>query len=93
MSTVKSSKYGVSIEFEEGHYVVMYQGEALYKTKVLASAEIEYDGLVEHLSADVRKLRARENAHYVLQAVRSDAFDRRARNARKQGGRGGRGGV
>ena len=36
---------------------------------------------------------AAERAHYDMQAVRSDAFARRAANARKKGGRGGRGGV
>lgn len=43
--------------------------------------------------ARARELRARECAHYTLQAVRSDAFERRAANARKTGGKGGRGGV
>jgi hypothetical protein len=86
-------KIDVSLVEEDGRYHVVHAGETVCSTRVLAAAEVEYDDLVERLTAGSRELRARENAHYNMQAVRSDSFDRRAAKARKTGGRGGRGGV
>jgi len=86
-------KIGLSLVEQDGQYNVVHAGEIVCSTRVLAAAEVEYDDLLARLTAGSRELRARENAHYTMQAVRSDAFDRRAAKARKTGGRGGRGGV
>lgn len=78
--------------------VVLGDSEVLYKTKVEASARIEYDDHREALWAQrpelsPQELLRREAAHYEMQAVRSEAFDRRAKQSRPKGGRGGRGGI
>lgn len=92
--TVRSKpKVSLSLEEEDGQYCVVHAGDVVYSTRVLAAAEVEYDELMEKLTVASRELRAREAAHFNMQAVRSDAFDRRAAKSRKGGGRGGRGGI
>ncbi|GIJ50690.1 hypothetical protein Val02_75760 [Virgisporangium aliadipatigenens] len=94
MTTLRvKPKVGLSLIEEDGQYHVVHDGAIVCTTRVLAAAEVEYDELLARLTAASRELRARENAHYNLQAVRSDSFGRRAAKARKTGGRGGRGGV
>jgi hypothetical protein len=83
---------------DDGTYLVMSGDEVLQKTRVRDLAEIEYGEHRERLWAERPGLspserQRREAAHYDLQAVRSDAFARRAKAARPKGGRGGRGGV
>jgi len=92
-------KLGLSIEHgtpsvpDDGRYHVVVDGVVFHSTKVLTSAEVVFDELAERRSAEARERRAREQAHYTMQAVRSDSFARRAAHHRKTGGRGGRGGV
>ena len=79
-------------------YRVVLGDGVLYQTRVLASAEIEYAESrerlwAEHPGTSPQELLRRERDHYDMQAVRSDAFERRAKSARPKGGRGGRGGV
>lgn len=92
--TIKAKpKIRLSIEEEGGQYLLVHAGTVVHSTRVLAAAEVKYDELLEQLTAASRETRARENAHFSMQAVRSEAFERRAARSRKQGGRGGRGGV
>lgn len=77
----------------DDHFTVVVDGEEVLRTTVLSAAEIYFNEAVEDRLAATRELRARERAHYDLQAVRSDSFARRAASARKTGGKGGRGGV
>lgn len=90
---------GISIERgtarvpDDNRYHVIVDNEIVYSTKVLAAAEVYYEEQREARSEQARARLAAERAHYDMQAVRSDAFARRAANARKKGGRGGRGGV
>lgn len=82
----------------ERRYRVLHADEPTLETSVLAYAEIEYDEQYERLWAErpdrspKERLR-REKEHGDLQAVRSEAFERRAKASRPKGGRGGRGGV
>jgi hypothetical protein len=74
-------------------YHVIVNGEIVESTPVLALAEAVYWEQCQERSAPARERLAREMAHRDIQAVRADAFDRRASSSRKGGGRGGRGGV
>lgn len=76
----------------DGKHVVTAGDEVLVVTAVDTLAKMTYEEAVEE-RAPARRRRERERAHYDMQAVRSEAFERRAANARKKGGRGGRGGV
>lgn len=92
-------KLGLSLERgtpgvpADDRYHVVVDGAVVHSTRVLTSAEIVFDELAEARSAGARQRRAREQAHYTMQAVRSDSFARRTAQTRKSGGRGGRGGV
>lgn len=77
---------------DDGRHVVTAGGEVLVVTAVDTLAQMTYEEAVEERDP-ARLRRERERAHYDMQAVRSEAFERRAANARKKGGRGGRGGV
>lgn len=86
------------VEGRSLYRIISSGDEVLYETRVLTSAEIEYSEHRDRLWAERPGLSPqerllRERSHYDLQAVRSDAFERRAKNARPRGGRGGRGGV
>ena|ERR1700730_4222314 len=74
-------------------YDVVVDGKIVESTPVLALAEAIYWEQCEERSRPARERLAREMAHRDIQAVRADAFDRRASASRKSGGRGGRGGV
>jgi len=74
-------------------YHVVVDGQTVESTPVLALAEALYREHCEERAAPARERLAREMAHRDIQAVRADAFDRRAAGSRKRGGRGGRGGV
>src|SRR5262249_16174331 len=92
-------KLGLSLERgtpgvpADDRYHVVVDGSVVHSTRVLTSAEIVFDELAEARSAEARRGREREQAHYTRQAVRSASSARRAAQARKTGGRGGRGGV
>ncbi len=82
----------------ERRYRVMHGDEATLETAVLAYAEIEYDEQYDRLWSErpdrsPKERLQREQEHGDLQAVRSEAFERRAKASRPKGGRGGRGGV
>lgn len=77
---------------DDGKHVVTAAGEVLVATTVDTLARMTYEEAVKERDP-ARLRRERERAHYDMQAVRSEAFERRAANARKTGGRGGRGGV
>ncbi|GAA2438780.1 hypothetical protein GCM10010421_31210 [Streptomyces glaucus] len=93
MNVVKESRMaGVALLQDGDVWVVMVKGDEVIRTRVESLALIMYDE--ERAANDpAKERRARERAHYEMQAVRSDSFARRAANARKSGGRGGRGGV
>lgn len=79
-------------------YRVLHGERVLYETAVLEAAAVEYEEHYDRLwaqrpEASPKERRRREREHGELQAVRSDAFERRAAAARPRGGRGGRGGV
>ncbi|MGH8894161.1 MAG: hypothetical protein ACRDWY_12800 [Actinomycetes bacterium] len=92
-------KFGLSLQRgtpdvpDDARYHLLVDGEIVYSTSVLASAEIEYEEVLAARSAPARDILAKERAHFAIESVRSDSFARRAASARKQGGRGGRGGV
>lgn len=93
----RALKVTIELESSAGSKGVMYHvcvdGEIVESTPVLALAEVVYRENCEERSAPARKRLEREMAHRDIQAVRADAFDRRASADRKSGGRGGRGGV
>jgi hypothetical protein len=95
MIIVKESRTaGVALlqDPDAGEWIVVVKGAEWMRTRVESLARLTYDEQRE--SNDPAKVRrARERAHYEMQAVRSDSFARRADQARKKGGRGGRGGV
>jgi hypothetical protein len=62
------------------------------REKMESIAGIIYREAVDERSS-AKVIRDRERAHFEMQAVRSDAFERRSANANKKGGKGGRGGV
>ncbi|QLQ09271.1 MAG: hypothetical protein HZY75_01365 [Nocardioidaceae bacterium] len=77
---------------DDGKHEVTFGDQSLVVTAVETLARITYEEtLVEHDPA--KELRARERAHYEMQAMRSESFARRAKAANKKGGKGGRGGV
>jgi hypothetical protein len=78
---------------DDDRYHVIVDGEEVESTPVLALAEVIYREQCEQRAAPARERLAREMAHRDIQAVRADAFDRRASISRQRGGRGGRGGV
>lgn len=93
MTEVIKERRGVQlVKLDDGKFVVIADGEPLIETKVESYALIEFDEAVESRD-DAKERRDRERAHYDMQAMRSDSFERRAANARKTGGKGGRGGV
>lgn len=94
MKTLRhNEKCDVALELDDdGRYRVIAGGEVLVETSVESLATVTYDEAVEDRDP-AKELRRRERAHFEMQAVRSEAFDRRAANSRKSGGRGGRGGV
>jgi hypothetical protein len=61
-------------------------------TKVESLAELTYEEAVND-NDPAAEFRARERAHYDMQAMRSESFAHRAKASRKTGGKGGRGGV
>lgn len=78
---------------DDGNYHVVVGGKIVESTPVLALAEAVYQEQCDERAAPARERLAREMAHRDIQAVRADAFDRRASAGRKRGGRGGRGGI
>lgn len=80
------------MQLADGRYQVVSGGDVVLVTGVESLAQITYDELLEEKDP-AKTVRANERAHYEMQAVRSDAFERRAGHARKKGGKGGRGGV
>lgn len=89
----ENAKSGVRlVRQDDGRFVVLAGDEVLVETAVDTLATITYDEAVAERDP-AKELRARERAHYDMQAMRSESFARRAANARKTGGRGGRGGV
>lgn len=76
----------------DGVFVVLAGEEVLVRTRVDTLATLVFDEAVEARDPS-RATRARERAHYEMQAMRSESFARREASARKRGGRGGRGGV
>ena len=87
-----SIEQGTEAVPDDGNYHVIVDGEIVESTPVLALAEAVYWELCEERAAPARERLAREMAHRDIQAVRADAFDRRAAGSRNRGGRGGRGG-
>jgi hypothetical protein len=77
---------------EAGEWIVLVRGAEFLRTRVESLARLTYDEQRE-AGDPARERRARERAHYEIQAVRSDSFARRADLSRRKGGRGGRGGV
>lgn len=95
MNVVKESRTaGVALLLDQdaGEWIVLVRGAEFLRTRVESLARITYDEQRE-TNDPARESRARERAHYEMQAVRSDSFARRAGQARKKGGKGGRGGV
>ncbi len=89
----ENSKLGVRLcKAEDGKFIVQAGDEVLVQTAVESLAALTYDEAVQERDP-AKELRARERAHFDLQAMRSGSFARRAANARKKGGKGGRGGV
>lgn len=75
-----------------GKLTVLAGDEVLVDTAVETLANLTYEEAVADRDP-AKGRRERERAHFEMQAMRSESFERRAANARKKGGRGGRGGV
>lgn len=89
----ESTKSGVQlVRRGNGKFAVLAGEVVLVETAVESLADLTYNEAVAERDP-AKELRARERAHYEMQAIRSESFARRAANARKTGGKGGRGGV
>lgn len=89
----ENAKSGVRlVRRDNGKFAVLAGDEVLVETAVESLATLTYDEAVAERDP-AKELRARERAHYEMQAMRSESFARRAAAARKTGGKGGRGGV
>lgn len=80
------------VQLDDGKFAVIAGDQVLVETSVESLADLTYEDAVSERDP-AKEIRARERAHYDMQAMRSESFARRAANARKTGGKGGRGGV
>lgn len=80
------------VRLDTGKFAVLAGDEVLVETGVETLATLTYDEAVADRNP-AKEMRARERAHYEMQAVRSESFARRTEKSRKKGGKGGRGGV